>query len=171
MNVIFLDIDGVLNVESYITTVFDICKRENLDPHKHMRDKYGHLFCPLTKRYLEWIIESCDAKIVISSTWRMAGYQNMQDLWKHRELPGEIIGVTPIDRRRTNDTLSFKERAERGHEIKSYLEKHPEITNYVIIDDDDDVLPEQEEHFVQTWHQYGLTNAVAEKCIEILSKT
>lgn len=171
MNVIFLDIDGVLNVESYITTVFDICKRAGINPHEHIRDEYGHLFCPLTIRYLEWIIESCDAKIVISSTWRGSGEEWIKNLWKDRNLPGEIIGITPITRSFKDNELSFKERAERGNEIKQYLEQHPEITNYVIIDDDDDVLPEQEEHFVQTWHQYGLTNVVAEKCIEILSKS
>ena len=171
MRVIFLDIDGVLNVESYIVNVYDICKRVNIDPYQHMRDEYGHLFCPLTIRYLNWIIESCDAKIVISSTWRMAGEEWIKNMWKHRNLPGEIIGVTPILRSyRTDDDISFKDRAERGREIKDYLSQHPEITDYVIIDDDDDFLPEQEDKFVQTWHQYGLTNVVAEKCIEILSK-
>lgn len=166
---IFLDIDGVLNVEVYITAVVDMCKRQGFDYNLHMRDEFGTRFCPLTVRYLNWIVESCDAKIVISSTWRMNGLEEMRRMWKERELPGEIIGVTPIMRNYDSE-LSFEERAERGNEIKWYLDNHPEITNYVIIDDDNDMLPEQQENFVQTFHQYGITNVVAEKCIEILSK-
>ena len=169
MKVIFLDIDGVLNVESYITAVFDICKREGIEPHSHLRDEFGNHFCPLTIRYLEWIIESHDAKIVITSTWRMSGIQWIKDLWESRKRPGEIVGITSITRTFKNEELSLKEKAERGKEIKLYLEQHPEITNYVIIDDDDDVLPEQESKFVQTHAQYGLTGPVAEKCIEILN--
>jgi len=168
--IIFLDIDGVMNVESYITAVFDICKRANIDPNQHMRDEYGHLFCPLTVRYLNWIIESTDAKIVISSTWRMSGLSIMQEMWKHRNLPGEVIGITPNMRSFKDNDLSFKKRAERGNEIKHYLEQHPEITDYVIIDDDDDVLEEQESNFVQTHPQYGLIADLATKCIEILIK-
>jgi hypothetical protein len=170
MKVIFLDIDGVLNVESYLSAVVDVCKREGLDFNKHIRDEYGDLFCPLTVRYLNWIIESCDAKIVISSTWRMSGLTVMKEMWKYRELPGEIIGITPVTRSFKPSDLSFKEQAERGNEIKQYLQEHKEITNYVIIDDDDDFLQEQEGNFIQTFHQYGLTNIVAEKCIEILIK-
>jgi len=95
----------------------------------------------------------------------------IKNMWKFRNLPGEIIGITPILRSyRTDDDISFKDRAERGREIKDYLSQHPEITDYVIIDDDDDFLPEQEDKFVQTWHQYGLTNEVADKCIKILTK-
>ena len=97
MRVIFLDIDGVLNVESYIVNVYDICKRVNIDPYQHMRDEYGHLFCPLTIRYLNWIIESCDAKIVISSTWRMIGLEKIRLLWSTRNLPGKIVGITGKD--------------------------------------------------------------------------
>jgi hypothetical protein len=134
-----------------------------------MRDEFGTRFCPLSVRYLNWIVESCDAKIVISSTWRMNGLEEMRRMWKERELPGEIIGVTP-SMRNYDSELSFEERAERGNEIKWYLDNHPEITNYVIIDDDNDMLPEQQEKFVQTFHQYGITNVVAQKCIEILSK-
>jgi hypothetical protein len=41
--------------------------------------------------------------------------------------------------------------------------------SYVIIDDDADMLPEQQENFVQTNQFYGITLADAEKAIKILN--
>lgn len=177
MKIIFLDIDGVLNVEVYITAFWEICKRINLSRPEStslrmdaMRDEYGNLFCPLACRRLAWVTEITGAKIVISSTWRMNGLSEMQEMWKHRELPGEVIDVTPIHRtRRTNDNLSFSERCERGNEIKEWLSKHPEVESYVIFDDDNDMLPEQMDNFIQTDEVYGITLKDAERAINILN--
>lgn len=177
MKVIFLDIDGVLNVEVYLTAFWDICKRINLSRPQAaslridaMRDDYGDLFCPLACRRLAWIIELTKAKIVISSTWRMNGLSEMQKMWKHRLLPGEVIDITPIHINDSNKSLSFSERLERGHEIKEWLELHPEVESYVIFDDDNDMLPEQIDNFIQTDEVYGITLKDAEKAIEILNK-
>jgi hypothetical protein len=38
----------------------------------------------------------------------------------------------------------------RGAEIKKYLDEHPEINYYVIVDDEADILPEQCGHFIMT---------------------
>lgn len=38
----------------------------------------------------------------------------------------------------------------RGEEIKAYLNEHPEIDEYIIVDDEDDLLPEQRQKFIQT---------------------
>lgn len=175
MKAIFLDIDGVLNVEVYLTAFWDICKRINLARSEAsalrmdaMRDDYGNLFCPLACRRLAWIIAATNAKIVISSTWRMNGLSEMQAMWKHRELAGEVIDVTPIHINRGRD-LSFSERLERGHEIKEWLSEHPEVESYVIFDDHNDMLPEQMANFIQTDEVYGITLKDAEKAIQILN--
>lgn len=175
--IIFLDIDGVLNVEVYLTIFWDICKRINLSRPEAaslrmdaMRDDYGNLFCPLASRRLAWIIELTGAKIVISSTWRMNGLSEMQAMWKHRGLAGEVIDITPIHMaKRTND-MPFLERLERGNEIKEWLSEHPEVKSYVIFDDDNDMLPEQLENFIRTDEAYGITLKDAEKAIQILNK-
>ena len=65
MKVIFLDIDGVLNVIS------------------QGHDEYGSLFHKHFEDNLRYIIEQTGAKIVISSTWRMSGLSEMQRMWKH----------------------------------------------------------------------------------------
>jgi hypothetical protein len=164
MKVIFLDIDGVLNVEVFINAFWMICKIGKLSRPEakqlfkvEMRDKYGNLFCPTTINALKYLIEETGAKIVISSTWRASGLKIMQEMWKHRELPGEIIDITP-----------FSESRERGYEIEEWL-KHNPVDNYVIIDDDRDMLPEQQDSFVKTDPIYGLTLSKALDCIKILN--
>jgi hypothetical protein len=157
MKVIFLDIDGVLNVI----------------PVGH--DKWGAIFHDHFVDNLKRIIDVTGAKLVISSTWRMGnGLEGMIDMWKERDLPGEVIGITP------NFMVHFKTTLCRGKEIDAYLEEHPEITNYVIIDDDSDMEPHQLKNFVMTSGNtdhsdcvdigLGLTKECADWAIKILMK-
>lgn len=150
MKVIFLDIDGVLNVRTI------------------EYDEYGALFHPHFIDNLRTIIDKTNAKIVISSSWRFEGLERMQAMWKDRNLPGEVIDITPY---LGNHTI-------RGYEIEEWLYKHtPE--NYVIIDDDSDMLQSQKNNFVCTFKNmnhsdyidlgYGLTKECAEKAIKILT--
>ncbi len=155
MKIIFLDIDGVLNV------------------YPQGSDKYGSKFHTHFMDNLKIIVEKTDAKIVISSTWRMAGLDEMQDMWKHRNLAGEVIDITPNHMVKTGSTL------QRGKEIQEWLEFHPEVVNYIILDDDTDMEEYQMNNFVQCSdnqdHEdcvdngYGLTTKCAEKAIEILN--
>lgn len=168
---IFLDLDGVLNVEVYVNAVYDVCKRAKIDVSKMIMDEYGMVFCPTAVNMLKHIIEKTGANIVISSAWRHSGLKVMQEMWVKRNLPGEVVGITPCfrnDRTEEDKDLSFKDRAERGHEIEHYCKEH-NITNYVIFDDDNDMLPSQEPRFIQTNERYGITYADAERAIEILN--
>lgn len=162
MKVIFLDIDGVLNV---------YCQG---------RDEYGCTFHKHFEDNLRWIIEETGAKIVISSTWRRDGLDVMQNLWKHRNLPGEVIDITPTEVDVVEyGTCEFYDLVDRGHEIQQWINNH-DIVNYVIIDDDNDMLPSQRGNFVRTANNkdhsdcvdigYGLTRKCSEKVIEILNK-
>jgi hypothetical protein len=93
---------------------------------------------------VQWVSEACqkfDYSIVVTSTWRF------DDNYKECLINGglrnniEILGRTP----------SFRDQnLPRGAEIKAYLDEHPEITYYVIVDDEEDILPEQTEHFILT---------------------
>lgn len=177
MKVIFLDIDGVLNTEVYMRAVYRFydlvkgmkapLKTEQFKEIKTgilFRDEYGHQFDPMAVDMFKWVVETSGAKIAISSTWRLSGLQVMKDLWASRQLPGEVIDITPSHMRRTGSTL------QRGKEIDEWLGKHPEVIGYLIIDDDNDMEPEQQQFFVQTDHQYGLTCKDAVRCVEILNK-
>ncbi len=183
MKIIFLDIDGVLN----------LLRRE--------RDEYGQLFHEEWVENLRKIIDATGAKIVITSTWRGSGLKHMQDMWKHRNLPGEVIDTTPF---LINSIVKYIDREfepeeapdPRGIEIDWWLGKHgfnrapwdkdsdieylrsSPITNFIILDDDVDMLLCQKEHFIRTSNRrdeedaiegFGITNKVREEAIRILN--
>lgn len=164
MKVIFLDFDGVLNV---IT---------------QGHDDFGGIFHEHLVDNLRYIIEETGAKIVISSSWKSDGLFKLVDMWKSRNYPGEIIGTTPNKVEVINSGMcKLYVLVHRGHEIKLWLDIYQKnIENYVILDDDNDMLDSQKEHFVLTSgnsdHEdcvdigYGLTRKCAEKAIEILNK-
>jgi hypothetical protein len=91
---------------------------------------------------VQWLSEACQKfgfDIVITSTWRRN--DNYKECLINGGLrPGiNIFGRTPYLYGKT-----------RGEEIKAYLHEHPEITDYIIIDDDEDMLPEQMSRFIKT---------------------
>lgn len=160
MKVIFLDIDGVLNVY----------------PQGH--DKHGAIFHSHFVDNLKRIIDETGAKIVISSTWRMAGLPGMIEMWEDRNLPGEVIGITPNFMWKTGSTL------QRGKEIDAWIEEwevnNSKLKSYVIIDDDSDMEPHQLNNFILTAGNtnhtdfvdgggYGLTKECTEWAIKILN--
>ena len=156
-----MDIDGVLNVIP------------------QGRDVYGSQFHTHLVSNLKSIIDETGAKIVISSTWRMSGLITMVNMWKDRNLPGQIVGITPNIVDDEIQERYYDPEADRGYEIQQYLEDHNDISSYVIIDDDVDMLPHQKKFFVQTSGNsdhpdcidigYGLTEICANKAIKILN--
>lgn len=160
MKVIFLDFDGVLNVI----------------PQGH--DYYGGIFHPEFVENLKRLLDETDAKLVISSSWRHMGLERLNMMWSHRGYPGEIIGITPDLWRRVEDE-EYHERMQRGDEIEAWLNQHPEVENYVILDDDTDMLKSQRGNFVQTSNNinhpdcidigYGLTKECTNRAIRILN--
>lgn len=159
MKIIFLDIDGVLNCENAYCS--GECKYTEWINHRGDKDHHQS-FCSWSKKWLNKLIDETDAKIVISSTWRHSGIEYMKSVWEHEKMSGEIIGITP----------DFRWKAEgytppRGCEIDWYLSKvlgfnhinwdesiqreymeKSGVENYIIIDDDSDMLYGQRNHFV-----------------------
>lgn len=54
-------------------------------------------------------------------------------------------------------------RAVRGDEIQAWLDAHPEVTKYAILDDDCDMLPSQLHSFFRTDVAQGLTQEIADR--------
>lgn len=124
---IFLDIDVVLNTAYYQTW------RQLLG--KDISDLHGYLFAPSPVRDLRRLIKWTNAKIVLTSSWRMDGLETMRQMWKERAMPGEIYDVTPY--------LNAKKypKATRGLEINTRIEMNGHKgCSYVIIDDVSDFL-------------------------------
>jgi hypothetical protein len=180
MKIIFLDIDGVLNVIS------------------QGHDEYGSIFHSHFENNLKRIVDETGAKIVISSSWRKSGLSVMQEMWEHRRLAGEVIDVTPSlyiqkgggivfwnDKMHKNPTPKVHGYSiPRGCEIDYWLTNESflidAVQSYVILDDDIDMLPHQMKNFVQCSGNlddedcidigYGLTNSCTERAISILNK-
>lgn len=158
--IIFLDIDGVLSPRWW-------------DSDKQS-DNYGRLFDAKAVANLSKIIEETEADIVISSSWKNIGLVELQNMWRDRGLPGKIVDITPDY---MSDELLLKEDSsnvdylyERGSEIQGWLLLHgDEISRFVIIDDMDDILPEQQSHFVQTDPEVGITNEDVKKVVHLLN--
>jgi len=159
--IIFLDIDGVLNVIPR-----DV-------------DKYGQIFHEHFTNNLRLIINETGADIVISSTWKMSGLKVMINMWEERGLPGKVVGITKtVDEVINLGIAPYYDLVSRGDEIELYI-KENNISKYCIIDDNDDFLEHQMEYVVNTSDNhshsdsikgYGLTEICANKVIEILNK-
>jgi len=163
--ILFLDIDGVLNTERQ----HDRCVNEGIAPI----DGFGYAFDPEAVANLKRIVEHTGADIVISSSWKVWGLDAMQRLWLRRDLPGQVIDITP--RTESGEMLLSVDLdfidipAVKGSEIKEWLSTNGrDVTHFAILDDFPDMLPEQQSHFVQTDPIIGVTEEDAERIIKIL---
>ena len=164
--VIFLDIDGVLNTGWWYSQM----------DRNTPKDKYGYAFDPISVANLKKILDETGAEIVISSSWKSFGLTEMETMWHDRGLPGRLIGITPntvSDELLLNADLDHMELFSiRGMEIKEWLDKHgKKVSHYVIIDDMDNMLPEQKPHFVQTNPEVGITDKNADEAIMMLKES
>ena len=186
MKIIFLDIDGVLNSEKAYRS--GECNYTKWNWENGMEDHHQS-FCSWSKELLNKLIEETDAKIVISSTWRSSGVEFMRKVWELEGMSGEIIGITPNFRGGINGYT-----IPRGCEIEHYL-KHDlkfnhinwdkdtqqqymdrsGIENYIIIDDDSDMLYGQRNHFVHVLpsprNKEGFNQKYYQEALSKLTKT
>ena len=66
------------------------------------------------------------------------------------------------------DLLSYF--PQRGLEISEYINKSGLVQNYVILDDDSDMLYIQKDHFIKTDTYKGLSEENVQQAIQILNK-
>lgn len=139
MNCLFLDLDGVVNHKAwYCSNAYyqNEFKDPDIDPKVIDR--------------LNLVTDKNNIKIVISSSWKLSSYciPRLQNAGLKN-----IIGVTP--------DFIFKVPGElycRGLEIQNYLDEHPEIENYLILDDISDFLDSQMKYFYKIDYRVGLTD-------------
>lgn len=159
MKIIFLDIDGVLNCENAYRA--GECQYQEW-VWEDGRRGHHQKFCSWSKELLNKLTLETGAKVVISSTWRNSGIEFMKKVWELEEMEGEIIGITPnfsgkikgytvprgceINWYLKND-LGFNHINWCLETQKEYMDKSG-VDNYIIIDDDSDMLYGQRNHFV-----------------------
>ena len=145
--VIFLDVDGVLN---------KVGTRER-SPHGTYGIEQGMV------KLLSEIVTATDCKICVSSTWRK--YDDLMECLRSElgaNLEARIIGATPVlDIQMESGIWTGKV---RGEEIQYWLDEHPEVARFVILDDDSDMahlMP----RLVRTNGHEGLTPEIAREAI------
>jgi hypothetical protein len=149
--VLFLDMDGVLNCHH---------SKPEVKGEKWVIDR------KLVNR-LNVVFEVCkDVAVVLSSTWKEAVKDGTIDINEKLVAAGytgpKIVEMTPY--------LCELDGWQRGREIKQWLEKHPEVEKFVILDDEDDML-DLKSHLVQTdyWSEEGgVTATDVQKIVEVL---
>lgn len=147
MKVLFLDIDGVLNSDTFYVN----------RPKETKQLPYPlSEFDPACVKRLNYIFEQTKARLVVSSSWRHDSF--ISRVLEKAGIKEKVWDITPYGMGKP-----------RGFEIRQFLSEHQNIENYVILDDVANMLPEQQSHFVHTKAYYGLTDEDAEKAITILN--
>lgn len=147
MKVIFLDIDGVLN------------RLGSIEQQRTIHTFQGFVgFEPELVERFNNLVSETGAVIVLSSSWRNS--KNWRsDMFQNGLNIKKLIDRTPH--------LPGKI---RGYEIDAWLKVHANVENYVIVDDDNDMLPWHGRHMFQTNYASGLTIEIAEKIKTFLNE-
>ena len=139
MKLIYLDIDGVLCTHRASAAIGETGTMDYLDP----------IACKLVER----LITEFEAKVVISSTWRLTRCK--REVHQLFRCAGHHILANAMHTRwATNDHKAVEGIRKRGCEIEESLSTigvHDDIEAYVILDDDDDsdMLEYQKPFFVK----------------------
>lgn len=106
---------------------------------------------------LNQLVDRTGAVVVISSDWRkLYPERRLSDLLAKRGFHGRVVGTTP--------DLWYMP---RGHEIRSWLDQHPEVQRFVIIDDQADMAMLQP-YLVKTTFDRGLEPVHVERAARLL---
>ena len=162
MNIIFLDIDGVLNSLNYFIErhpkVLELYSNQNYDSSDELKLQRVMLDINMEKlELLREIIESTDAKVVVISSWKSLGiFPYVKEKLIKYGIP--IIDTTKNDH------------GNRGEGIKNYIKNH-NIENYIVIDDE--IFQDYDEEILgklvkTSFYENGLEEKHKVKAIQLL---
>ena len=139
MRIIFLDFDGVI-----------ITWRSHFSRSNWNRKKWETLDL-VCVNFLKNLCNMSDGpmRIVVSSSWRFQ-QENVMELLN----PTRLSEYFHEDWRTTvysnvERKVLVPESLARGGEINEWLNRHPEVKDYRILDDDSDILPKQLDRFIK----------------------
>lgn len=157
--ILFLDIDWVLNHDTW-----DVSKERKL-----LRSR-GFPYTDLDPKCLQRlrdVVDETGCDVWLSSTWRTLGKKQFKNRFNDcYDLFSNYIGVKLHGT--TPTFLGIRGRL-RGDEIQHIInQEQPDV--YAIVDDIDEMLPDQQPFFVQTGCKHGLDDVAKTKLINILNK-
>lgn len=142
MKILFLDFDGPLvTLRSHFTYA---------QPGEGWRRHD-----PLIADFLVKCCKCGDVKIVVSSTWRM-----------HPVDARMLMDKTCLSQFLHEDWHTPIFNGIRGDEIKDWLDRHPEVTSYRILDDDSDMLKEQLPFLIKAHPENGVDSRGLKELLE-----
>lgn len=143
MKIIFCDVDGVLLPFSY-------------SGQAPLR-KFGQAeFSKAAVQHLNEILKT-DAKIVISSAWRHWGLDHMKKLFQNNGIDSNKV----ID-------CTGNENGDREHQVQCWLDRNPNTTKFVILDDASD-FPTMLPKLIKPNSYVGLTEKDAKQALLLLA--
>jgi len=155
IKIIFLDVDGVLNSENYYVHSEERhrLRRMRLNKKRSELTDYEIYRADIDDEavnVLKHIIDKTGAILVISSTWRYgATWDALNEIFEELNMKQYIKGRTGrsgcADCYRGNQIMRWLK--DNDHLIEMYA---TDYKNYVILDDDSDMLYWQKDNFVQT---------------------
>ena len=152
MKVIFVDADGCMIDDGWADRCF---AEEGYDPYDY--DEFN----PRSLRLLARLKEETEAEVVFSSSWRFDELSFINAKVQFEEVGIQLYGYT---------TLDWHTGQTRSDEIALFLTQHPEIDNYVILDDVDITNEVLRAHWVKTTFKEGFTREMFLRAKEILIK-
>jgi len=149
-NVIFLDIDGVLNHHLWYESKGK--DREGTRAECHLD--------PEKLKLMNQLCKDANCKVVVSSTWRIGfNIKGLQELFESRGGNFDVIDITG----RNKEGI-------RGVEIYTWWNDNKyNFNNYVIFDDDSDMLLWQKDNFFQIDGYCGITPTITYKAERLLN--
>lgn len=163
---IFLDIDGVINTTNY---------RIWLKNNGYSTNNIDMEFDPEVMKNLKEVVDTFNAKIILSSTWRLDLAEIVEDtkdlscrnlINRLAEIGLKIYGKTPVF-------------GERGKEILKYIEMYAKANNidekdiaYIVLDDDSFDIESyiNPALFIKTDHTTGFDDSCVEVALYSLKK-
>ena len=121
MKVIFLDVDGVLNSETYFLT--------------HAEESIDCFIDPVCVQRLKNITDMTGADIVLSSSWRAGWSRHPEEMEISGRMLAESLAACQLE---IYDKTPCLQNGDRGKEIKLWLKHSVEkVKRFVILDDYD----------------------------------
>lgn len=138
---LFLDVDGVLNSDTWYHEEWD---KDHYYPQGD--------FDPTCVERINKVVRETGCKVVVSSSWRADS--DLQQVFTKAGLDFTIYDITPFG-------------DHRGKEIQDWLDTQTEPYVYAIVDDDREMLKSQGRYVVRTNGVIGITDENVNQLINL----